>query len=69
VDNGWVRFKSVHTPREFMLSRFASVSRDGVYSTLIPDPTARCRVLSLFQHYYTVNLQDLVRQFLIQEEN
>lgn len=30
-DNGWVRFDNVHISRDQMLSRFASVSKDGRY--------------------------------------
>lgn len=32
VDNGWIQFDHVRVPRAHMLRRFASVSRDGVFT-------------------------------------
>lgn len=36
VDNGALRFKSVRIPRDNLLDRFGSVSRDGKYTSILP---------------------------------
>mmetsp|Transcript_38475 Transcript_38475/g.49672 ORF Transcript_38475/g.49672 Transcript_38475/m.49672 type:complete len:678 (+) Transcript_38475:70-2103(+) len=32
IDNGWLQFQNVRIPRENLLSRFASLSADGIYT-------------------------------------
>ncbi len=32
IDNGWIQFDHVRVPRGYMLSKWARVSRDGIYS-------------------------------------
>jgi acyl-CoA oxidase len=41
VDNGRIRFDRVRVPREQLLDRFGSVSREGVYTSPIPSPSRR----------------------------
>lgn len=38
VDNAWIRFDGMRIPRENLLNRFADVSEDGEYSSIMKSP-------------------------------
>ena len=35
VDNGWIRFTNYSVPKEMLLNRFADITADGEYTSLI----------------------------------
>lgn len=41
IDNGFLIFKNVEIPIDNMLDKFSSVSSEGVFNAVIPDPDKR----------------------------